>query len=197
MASAFGETGTSVESARMSDPAFFGYGSLVNLATHTYDDPRPAALDGWRRIWRRTTLRQAAYLSVTPAQGGTLQGIVARVPGADWSTLDEREAAYRRHDISGTIRHTGPKSPTALYQVRPDHLSEDSNHPILLSYLDVVVQGYLHVFGAAGVVHFFDTTDGWEAQILDDRADPIYPRHQLLTREERMLVDRHLAAVMK
>ncbi len=181
----------------MTDPAFFGYGSLVNLSTHDYDDPRPASLKDWRRIWRRTTLRKAAYLSVTPAQGETLQGIVARVPGADWSTLDKREAAYQRQDISETVQHAGPMSPTAVYQVSTDHLCETSDHPILLSYLDVVVQGYLQIYGADGVAHFFETTDGWNAQILDDRANPIYPRHQILTRQERTLVDQHLATVMQ
>jgi hypothetical protein len=49
-------------------------------------------------------------------------------------------------------------------------------HPVLLSYLDVVVQGYLQEFDEAGVAHFFDTTDGWDAPLLDDRTHPHYPR---------------------
>ena len=181
----------------MSDPAFFGYGSLVNLATHIFDDPRPATLHGWRRVWRRTNLRKAAYLSVMPCPDTTLHGVIARVPGADWKALDLREAAYRRHDVSDTIRHDGPKAPTALYQVRPEHVADADDHPILLSYVDVVVQGYLRMHGAAGVAHFFDTTDGWDMRILDDRANPVYPRHQSLTAEERALVDQHLATVMQ
>lgn len=181
----------------MSDPAFFGYGSLVNLATHTYDDPRPAKLHGWRRVWRRTHLRQAAYLSVVPCDKTTLQGVIARVPGADWAALDQREAAYSRHDVSGKIRHDGPKAPTAVYQVRPEHIAQTDDHPILLSYVDVVVQGYLRVYGRAGVTHFFETTDGWDTSIRNDRADPVYPRHQTLSGEERALVDAHLATVMQ
>lgn len=181
----------------MSDPAFFGYGSLVNLATHDYDDPRPAALRGWRRVWRRTTLRKAAFLSVTPHHNSTLHGVVARVPGADWAALDQREAAYARHDVSATIRHDGDKAPTAVYQIRPEHVSVAEDHPILLSYLDVVVQGYLRVYGAKGVAHFFDTTDGWDAPIFNDRADPVYSRHQKLSAKERALVDRHLAAMVE
>ena len=51
--------------------------------------------------------------------------------------------------------------------------------------------------GHAGVSHFFETTDGWDAAILNDRADPVYPRHQALSKDERALVDRHLAAVME
>ncbi len=52
VAAAVGQTGPGAAGARMSDPAFFGYGSLVNLRTHGYDDPRPATLHGWRRVWR-------------------------------------------------------------------------------------------------------------------------------------------------
>jgi hypothetical protein len=181
----------------MSDPAFFGYGSLVNLATHQYTDPRPATLRGWRRVWQRTNLRKVAYLSVQPDKAGTLLGVVAQVPDADWAALDLREAAYHRHDITDDLIHEGPKAPTAVYQVRPECCAAADDQPILLSYLDVVVQGYLQLYGTAGVAHFFETTVGWDAQVLDDRADPIYPRHQRLSPMERDLVDQHLAAVMQ
>ena len=70
----------------MSDPAFFGYGSLVNVATHDYADPRPAMLHGWRRVWRKTNLREAAYLSVEPANDSTLRGLIIHTrefPGWD------------------------------------------------------------------------------------------------------------------
>lgn len=181
----------------MSDPAFFGYGSLVNLATHSYDDPRPAVLQGWRRVWQRTNLRKAAFLSVAPCPDTELHGVIARVPGADWMALDQREAAYQRHDVTVTVHHDGPKAPTAVYQVKPAHLSDAQDHPILRSYLDVVVQGYLKVHGEAGVAQFFDTTDGWDMPIFDDRTAPLYPRHQVLTAAETALVDHHLAAVMQ
>lgn len=46
---------------------------------------------------------------------------------------------------------------------------------VLLSYLDVVVQGYFREFGRKGVVHFFEMTEGWHAPVLNDRANPIYP----------------------
>ena len=181
----------------MNDPAFFGYGSLVNLATHAYDDPRPAVLQGWRRVWQRTNLRKAAYLSVMPCAQTSLHGVIARVPGANWAALDQREAAYQRHDVSHTIHHDGPAAPTAVYQVRPEHVADADDHPILLSYVDVVVQGYLRVHGQDGVAHFFETTDGWNTPILNDRADPVYPRNQSLSAEERALVDHYLAAVME
>jgi hypothetical protein len=57
----------------------------------------------------------------------------------------------------------------------------------------VVVQGFHEVYGDAGVQHFFETTDNWHTPIIDDRDDPIYPRHQKLTGEQRDLVDGNLA----
>lgn len=181
----------------MNDPAFFGYGSLVNVATHQYADPIPATLHGWRRVWQRTNLREVAYLSVQPDKANALLGVAARVPGADWAALDQREAAYHRHDITADLTHDSVKSSTAVYQVRPELCAVAGDHTILLSYLDAVVQGYLQVYGSAGAVHFFETTYGWQVPILDDRADPVYPRHQRLSQIERDLVDAHLATVMQ
>lgn len=181
----------------MTDPEFFGYGSLVNLATHNYANPRPAVLQGWRRVWRRTNLRKAAFLSVERCANTAIHGVIAQVPGGNWAALDQREAAYQRHDVSNEILHDGSIGATAVYQVMPEHKETAGDHPILLSYLDVVVQGYLRMHGPEGVAHFFETTDGWQSTLLDDRERPVYPRHQLLSAAERRIVDTHLAAVMQ
>lgn len=175
------------------DPLFFGYGSLVNLATHDYADPHPARLAGWRRVWRHTKLRDAAFLSVERCEQTEISGIVARVPGADWAALDAREAAYARRDVTDTVRHQSQPGPVAVYEVEDIHLSDRNDHPILQSYLDVVVQGYLRVFGEAEAQAFFETTHGWDTPILDDRADPIYPRAQRLSPDETLFVDEALA----
>ena len=62
-----------------------------------------------------------------------------------------------------------------------------------MSYLDVVVQGYLRTFGPDGALRFFETTDGWGSPILNDRAAPRYPRHQQLDPDETHFVDTQLA----
>ena len=176
----------------MSDPAFFGYGSLVNTKTHDYADPRPATLRGWRRVWQHTRLREVSYLSVTPCLETAIDGLVARVPGADWAALDLRERAYLRTDVTQAL---ATPHPTAIYHVDPVHHS-DTEGPILLSYLDTVVQGFLHHFGEDGVARFFDTTTGWHMAVHDDRAAPIYPRATILSPRERALVDLHLERVL-
>ena len=170
----------------------FGYGSLVNRATHGMAPAVPARLEGWRRVWVHVPARPVAFLSVRRAEGAIL-GLAARVAPGDWPALDAREAAYARHPVIVE----GPEGPlpAPLYAV-PDGAgaAPRAAHPILLSYLDTVVQGFRAVFGPDGAAAFFATTDGWDAPVLDDRAAPRYPRAQRLTGAERALVDRLLAA---
>ena len=171
------------------DPFFFGYGSLVNRATHAYPQVARARVRGWARVWRGTSLRQVAYLSATEAPGTEIEGLVAAVPGGDWAALDARERAYARHPLA-LVEHEHPFALRAMiYKVEPHHVSTAAAHPILLSYLDTVIQGYLAEFGTDGAERFFATTSGWEVGVLDDRAAPVYPRAQVTTARERETVD--------
>jgi hypothetical protein len=175
----------------MSNAFFFGYGSLVNRATHAFRDTHRAQVRGWRRAWRGTPRRAVAFLTAVPDPNAQIDGLIAAVPGDSWAALDEREQAYDRVKVSDNVRHPLPRRPQIAIYAIPDgaHHAPSDDHPILLSYLDVVMQGYLNEFGAAGVAAFVATTDGWHSPVMDDRADPIYPRHQTLSRGERRLVD--------
>jgi hypothetical protein len=181
----------------MSDRQFFGYGSLVNHATHGYDNARPARLEGWRRRWVSTSLRPVAYLSVEPWEG-EIAGLVAEVPGGDWTALDAREAAYDKHPVTVRLHACGSDAAARVYAVAPTHAAPpDTRHPVLLSYIDTVVQGFLDVFGTAGADAFFASTAGWDCPILDDRSAPRYPRATRLSPAERRAVDAGLAAVIE
>lgn len=176
----------------MSDPTFFGYGSLVNVATHDYPSGRKATLHGWRRVWRVTPEREEAFLSVRPHPGSAIDGLVSDVPHGDWAALDERETGYVRFNVEATLEDDDPM-PTSIYQVTPAvPVIDPGHHVILLSYLDVVVEGYRDTFGHAGVKRFFDTTSGWHIPVLDDRAAPRYPRHRSLSDKDLQLVDSEL-----
>ncbi|WP_299350748.1 gamma-glutamylcyclotransferase family protein [uncultured Shimia sp.] len=181
----------------MKRPYFFGYGSLVNRNTHDFEDAHPAQLRGWRRIWRHTNLRPVAYLTVIPDPSSQIDGLIAHVPNDDWTALDYRERAYDRAAVSDHVRHTkDDEINVAVYTVpHGKHGIPSVEHPLLLSYIDVVVQGYLSEFGEPGVAHFFETTVGWSAPVLNDRARPIYPRHQILSGDETRLVDDNLKAL--
>ncbi|WP_299685777.1 gamma-glutamylcyclotransferase family protein [uncultured Tateyamaria sp.] len=174
-------------------PSFFGYGSLVNRATHDYPGAQPAQLHGWRRTWVRTEFRDVVFLSVRRDPDTSIDGLIAQVPRGDWAALDLRETGYDRIPADGQLSvETGP---VAVYQVPDTHQRHGGDHAILLSYLDVVVQGFLREFGQRGVEAFFATTDGWDTPVRDDRAAPLYPRAQVLSAQERALTDRLLAQV--
>ena len=180
----------------MGESEFFGYGSLVNRRTHSYGGCQPATLTGWRRVWVSSTRRNRSFLSIEPHAGATVQGLVAEVPNADWTALDDREFAYFRSPV--TTRLLGETAlsdrPAQLYQARAELIdSAPRKKPILLSYLDVVIQGYLEQFGTEGVAAFLETTAGWDAPVQNDRDAPIYGLHQRLTAAETALVDRCLA----
>ncbi len=181
----------------MSKDCFFGYGSLVNRSTHDFQDCRKAVLTGWRRAWRHTSLRPAAFLTSVRAEQSEIDGLTALVPGGDWKALDAREYAYARSDIAKQLRHEAVERSVVQVYAIPDgaHGAPTELHPILLSYLDVVVQGYLREFGEDGVSRFFDTTEGWEAPVRNDRRDPVYSRHRQLTADETDLVDQYLKAL--
>ncbi|KMK68764.1 gamma-glutamylcyclotransferase family protein [Puniceibacterium sp. IMCC21224] len=174
---------------------FFGYGSLVNSRTHIYDPVHVARATGWRRIWCHTGARELAYLTVLPDPGCAIDGLVAPVDG-DWSALDLRETAYDRLDANGSVSHRADHGPVAIYAIAPENRQlPDDDHPMLLSYLDVVLQGYLEVYGTGGADRFIATTAGWDTPVLDDRARPRYPRAQDLDDSQRAYVDAALASL--
>lgn len=175
-------------------PYFFGYGSLVNAHTHEYPDVRPAKLNGWRRAWVRTAAREVVFLTAVHDPNSSIQGVIAAVPNQNWDALDVREYGYARHPSNGAVTHDLSPSPEiAHYAIPPEAIEATGNHVILLSYLDVVVQGFLHLYQEPGVQAFFDTTSGWDVPVVNDRAAPVYPRHQTLSSAETDLVDHHLA----
>ena len=179
----------------MSDPFFFGYGSLVNRETHDYPDAEPARIRGWRREWRTSQRFGRTFLSAVRDPGVAIDGLVARVPGADWAALDAREAGYARHMLSGEELQAARPLRAQVYAIcDSESFLPTEAHPIRLSYLDVVVAGFLREFGEAGVAHFFETTTGWAATI-DDRAKPLYARARPVSADIRARVDLHLNAL--
>lgn len=171
-------------------PFIFGYGSLVNRRTHDFAEAHPAHLKGWKRAWRRTNLRRVAYLTAVPSNDSVIDGLILQATHGD-ATLDQREHAYARHTVTHAVAHPAENSgDVQVYSIADGtHFEPTYENPVLLSYVDVVVQGYFREFGEEGVRNFFETTEGWHAPIHDDRAKPIYSRHQSLCRSELDQVD--------
>lgn len=174
----------------------FGYGSLVNRATHDHDPAHRATLHGWHRAWRAVPERSLCYLTAVRDPASSIEGLIAPVPGTSWAALDQREAAYDRHPATDTLTHTSDAQDIVVYAIDPNrHSAPGPDNPILLSYLDVVVAGYLAEYGPDAATRFFQTTTGWQAPILDDRAAPRYSRALPLTDEIRALTDDGLTAM--
>ena len=160
---------------------FFGFGSLVNTGTHKYEMLAPARVNGWARTWIHHDLYSHSLLSVTPEPDTHIHGLMARVPNDDWAELDIRENGYARYalapgewqaDTTLTALH---ESDIQMYKHASGGFAQPDK-PILWSYLETVLYGYYQVFGSAGVAAFMATTRHW-TDVLDDRADPIYPRY--------------------
>ncbi len=179
----------------MTNQFFFGYGSLVNTSSHDFHDISNARLVGWRRIWQRTNLRDFSFLSVHRSDNSSIEGVIANVPDGNWTKLDKREAGYNRIIGSEMIEHKSPKADSiSFYQIPDYNLAAVEKCPILLSYLDVVLMGFLQRFGKQGFSNFFDTTDGWDCGVFNDRYNPRYPRTEEYKSDFYSAVDSALSA---
>lgn len=182
--------------------AYFGYGSLVNRATLRTDfvGAQPVRLRGWRRCWRPRhsgdPLRggqSTSLLSVRQVEDSVIDGLLVYDRVENLPSVDQRESTYdrvavplERLDMAGAEL---PDCPVYVYEAQTNAADHDPHHPILQSYLDAVLQGFLREFGRTGVHHFMETTDGFERHIHADRHDPVYPRAVRLARKEQDFID--------
>lgn len=184
--------------------AYFGYGSLVNRATHRTEivAARPCRLSGWRRFWRprpdmpfdplRAT--QVSLLTVRRLPDSWIDGLLVFDRIENLPAIDAREAHYERRTVPATdIELRLGKLPGGceifVYEARSGLPEYGGSCPILQSYLDAVLQGFLTEHGEEGLRSFVLDTDGFETLVLSDRHAPVYPRAVTLTSSERMLID--------
>lgn len=184
--------------------AYFGYGSLINRATHRTEIVTcgPARLRGWRRYWRpRPDMPgfPAALLTVRREKNAACDGLLVIDRAENLEAVDRREARYNRmplapDDFETMACELASGCPIFVYEAQADLPPHPERPLILRSYLDAVLQGVLAEFGEAGVRRFFDETDGFDTAIHDDRAAPVYPRAVRLSENERVLINEMLAA---
>ncbi|MEO0544652.1 MAG: gamma-glutamylcyclotransferase family protein [Pseudomonadota bacterium] len=183
--------------------AYFGYGSLVNPATHRTPvlGYVPARLRGWRRSWvARPDWDEAQPLSLLSASPSNadhmLDGLLVFDHKSSLPSLDEREAGYQRHAISVDALHIEIDVPNELpifiYEAFPA-ADDAANGLILQSYLDAVLQGFDQMHGKGAISRFVDTTDNFHTPILKDRTLPRYPRSVELTGDQKASIDATLA----
>ena len=182
--------------------AYVGYGSLVNRDTlrTDYVHAQPVRLHGWRRCWRPRmqgdpipSRLPSSMLSVRQVPDSIIDGLLVFDKLSNLPAVDEREATYDRITVPierlEILGGPVPDCVVYVYEAQTNTAPHDPGHPILQSYLDAVLQGYLREFGRQGVHDFIGSTDGFERDIHTDRHDPIYTRPVTLADEERHLFD--------
>lgn len=182
--------------------AYFGYGSLVNRNTlrTRYVDAQPARLSGWRRCWRPRHSddmsdgeQVSSLLSARQHDGHAIDGLLVYDRVDNLRAVDEREARYDRVTVSlDDLELDVPvpdDCPVYIYEAHTNTALYDPGDPILQSYLDAVMQGFMHEFGETGVRHFLHSTDGFDRPVRSDRDDPVYSRAVELPNHQRELFD--------
>ena len=200
---------------------YFGYGSLVNRETRPDGESFACArLNGWHRAWNHRVSASAGRepscsLSVDPdgatgvvGHAGTdrpdadargIDGVVVPLPLEALPVLDAREAGYDRLALPAStfdLPEGLGVDEVHVYRSRAENrLPATPAQPILQTYVDTVLAGYLRVYGEGGLEAFLTSTRGWEGAIEDDRAAPRYPRAvdvpgALLARFDRLVAAR-------
>lgn len=186
--------------------AYFGYGSLVNANTHRTNvlHYERAQIRGFARTWQarpdQAELPIALLSSAPSTANDILEGLLVFDRAENLPALDAREAGYDRLDLTpedlalvsgGAI----PDCPLYVYSGRKPFAPENE-HFILQSYLDAVLQGYLHQYGEQGARGFIERTAAFDTALMTDRNEPHYPRSVKLSFDEVSLID-ELTGFMK
>lgn len=150
----------------------FSYGSLVSIETWSFKSQYEVATAyGWVRQWKKiinTEKGKICALTVSPKKKSSLDGILISADQFVQKKIDKREEGYEKIRIENDMFLYISEQSTCCWA------SEDA--PIIKSYIDVVAHGYFQILGEEGFIKFFETTEGWELPIMDDRSNPLYPR---------------------
>lgn len=182
--------------------SYFGFGSLVNRKTRPDQEHAVnATLSGWQRVWGHRVVsgdtRQACTsLSVERAQS-SIEGVIVSIRREELPSLDERELGYERIALEQSdfsLTEEVRTSTIHIYRsLEQNRQLADSERPVLQSYIDCVMAGYLERFGESGLQRFMNTTRGWGGPILSDRHRPVYPRSVSLDEDKLRRFDQLLS----
>lgn len=186
--------------------SYFGYGSLVNRDTRPdAEQATNVVLNGWQRVWNHRVSQNdsrhpCTSLSIEPAEG-FIEGVLVQIAECDLPVLDQREYGYERIRLAATdfvIPENLDVQEVYVYRslAHNRHLA-DEHHPVVQSYVDCVMAGYLKRFEEDGLQRFLHSTRGWDRPLLKDRHAPTYPRHVPLPAQHHARFDDLLAPVRK
>lgn len=176
---------------------------------------RAVSREHTRRQSAENKASQAAgwtVLSVEPSSGSAIEGMLVTIDKDELPALDERESGYDRLslpiDLFAAVTkpsHNPPdeSTPHKLADLLKPGLDKiymyasanqqafdaTAEFPLLQSYVDCVMAGYETEFGIDGIHRFMQTTRGWHAPMIKDRAQPRYLRSVSLSVEQAARYD--------
>lgn len=159
----------------------FGYGSLVN------SESRAASLKcqksvvaarispefGYKRVWNYRGPGFTALGLVKTENATSINGIIYGVDESNMDILDEREKDYIRVEVPWELVESVdwmhlPKDGHLWIYVPINCYPPSPNYPLLQSYIDTCVTGFLE-YSEEFAIEFLETTEGWSPYWLNDR----------------------------
>ena len=169
----------------------FGYGSLICPDSRALTAPSvadrqaiPVNVQNVERTWAKKSLRGMTSMGVRFRQGAECVGVLVPVNDDELSQFDEREVGYDRFELQpedilpipflddehyeNTFLATGEQPPQIWVYVQQDPVPASENHPIVQSYVDIILRGCLGI-SEEFAQEFMRTTKGWDpAELSDD-----------------------------
>jgi hypothetical protein len=174
----------------------FGYGSLINSISRSVTGETGSAqavkISGFTRHWSRISEDFGmSSVVVVPDTQGACNGVIVEVNPAEFESFDLRERGYQRvlvslEQIEFYDSHTDlnandmsvDKCAIKIWLYQTDKVVVPcENHPVVFSYLDVILSGCLE-YSEQFCNDFISLTKGWHYAMLNDRQTPRYPRVQ-------------------
>ncbi len=159
----------------------FGYGSLVNAESRAASfncmqsvvAARISAEFGYKRVWNYKGPGFTALGLQKTDSPMSINGIIYSVHADDMSVWDQREKYYNRIELPWTFVESVdwmnlPKDGKLWVYIPKAHYLASPSHPLIQSYIDICVTGFLD-YGEAFAVEFLQTTDNWSMYWLNDR----------------------------
>ena len=185
-----------------------GYGSLMQSASKRSTEPEagenlPVLVTGFQRAWNTHGVYPTCFLGVQQSPSATMVAALYRSFPEDGKLgADAREIDYCRVAVpSGSVKMLDGSSVPANSQIwvyvnKPGTLKKpDEGHPIVQSYVDIVIIGCLELQARVAdpefdfVEQFVKTTAGWSQHWVNDR---LYPRRPYAEQPKAFEIDKHL-----
>ncbi len=167
----------------------FGYGSLIDKSSRSRTfptaDAHAARIKGYKRYWSCLDgVEGRTAVVILKEENAYTNGVLVPIEEAFLPELDKREKQYHRievqHNEIFTLSDFELPGQTKVYTYICRHASlPDFKRPIIQSYLDVCLRGCLE-YGNDFAKEFITETQHWLEHWVDDRAEPMYPRPELM-----------------